>query len=438
MSSEDTVVAIATPPGRGGIGVIRLSGPLSRKICKKITKKDIEPGRFLFTKFYRTDETIIDSGICLFFQSPHSYTGEDVAEFQTHGSDPILKSLLEEIISNGARHARPGEFTERAFINNKMDLIQAESVLELINSKSMRAAKSALRSLEGVFSEEIQCIQSALVKAKSLIEAGLDFPDEEDVEIDYAPAISSIDGALTRARSLLNNAETGEALTHASQVVIAGKPNVGKSSLLNKLLGNDVAIVSDISGTTRDVIKQPAYIDGIELLLIDTAGIRQTSDVIEREGVRRSTENIKKADLVLYVVDDDNYELVEKPTCKTFIVRNKIDIRPIKQNIEDQNIVAISVNTGEGMPELIEAIKIALGIDADEENSVVARERHIIALKKIVACLEEAQVFLQKNLEPEVASEQLRQALNHFDEILGKVTADDILGEIFSRFCIGK
>ncbi|MEM7027548.1 MAG: tRNA uridine-5-carboxymethylaminomethyl(34) synthesis GTPase MnmE [Pseudomonadota bacterium] len=438
MSSEDTVAAIATPPGRGGIGVIRISGNKAKHICEMLTGKDPAPGRFCFTRFYDANKAIIDSGLCLFFQAPHSYTGEDVIELQTHGSDAVMNALLEVVIAHGARRARPGEFTERAFVNNKMDLIQAESVLALINSKTTRAARSALRSLEGEFSETIHTIQAEIIETKSMLEATLDFPDEDDINIDVKPIGLGLTSTLLKTRALLGRAESGEALTHHPMIVIAGKPNVGKSSLLNKITGNDTAIVSDISGTTRDLIRQTVHLDGVEMLLIDTAGIRDTHDVIEQEGVRRTNEQIKKADLVLYVIDEDEsfQHNVLPEADKMIIVRNKIDINPILQ--PNDNVMPVSVKNEEGLQALLTAVRVFLGINNDEENAVAARTRHLVALKKAITHLEAANNCLVQETGIEVASEHLRLTLKEFDDVLGIVTADDILSEIFSRFCIGK
>ncbi len=441
MSSNDTIAAISTAPGRAGIGVVRVSGSAVLDIANALTGLKPEPGRFSFTSFFTREHELIDSGLLLYFQSPRSYTGEDVIELHVHGSDVVLRNLLNEVCSLGARMARPGEFTERAFVNDKMDLLQAEAVMDLIESTSGKAARSALRSLEGVFSEQITGIQKVLINARALIEAALDFPDEEDIQIDIQPVRDNLVEAMALTASLLKNAEAGAKLNKGLHVVIIGKPNVGKSSLLNRLSGNDVAIVSDTPGTTRDRVLQSILLDGVELQLVDTAGIRESQDEVERLGIERSHDSLQKADLVLYVFDNDadQHALVDLLPQKTpyLLVRNKVDLSS-PENCKRQQVLHVSAKTGDGMDNLTGEISRFLKLDSSDENTVSARQRHINAIQTSSNCIENALEGLDTDIGYEVVGELIRQALLSFDEVLGRVSADDILGVIFSKFCIGK
>lgn len=442
MSTVETIAAISTAPGRAGIGVVRISGPGASAIAKKITGKNPGPGHHLFTSFKDAGGNLIDKGLVLFFAAPHSYTGEDVVELHAHGSDMVLRQLLDEICSNGARLARAGEFTERAFLNDKIDLVQAEAVMDLIESTTNKAARSALRSLEGVFSKQVTAIQEKLVSAKALLEAALDFPDEEDIEIDIRPVKDNVQVALELTRKLTDSAEAGATLNKGFNVVIAGKPNVGKSSLLNYLAGNDVAIVSDIPGTTRDRVQQSILLDGVELLLIDTAGIRESDDQIEAQGILRSRESMEKADLVISLFEDDtDYTGLDEylpAGVHSIRVRNKIDINEPNEHQLPEDVIAVSVKDELGMDDLTLAMRSILKLDSSEENSVSARQRHIKALQSASINIEQALKGIDTNAGYEVIGEHIRQALLSFDQVLGRVTADDILGVVFSQFCIGK
>ncbi len=441
MSTKDTVAAIATPPGYGGIGVVRVSGPQASIIGQQIAGEIPAAGQFSYRKLKQQDGTLIDQGLILFFEAPHSYTGEDVIEFQVHGSDIALQILLQEICLHGARQARPGEFTERAFLNDKIDLLQAEAVIDLIESKSRKAARAAVRSLQGKFSKNICSLREKVFNAKALLEAALDFPDEEDVDIDLAPVIENIDKGLLLLQELLDSLEAGSILGRGCNVVIAGRPNVGKSSLLNYLAGNDVAIVSDKPGTTRDIVRQNILLDGVELSLADTAGFRDSDDDIEQEGVARAVKSMDTADLILYVYDDDNEQpLVHKiiPEGKMHIlIRNKIDLDNHEIPESHNGPVAVSVKTGANMNQLLNEIRSCLKLDEGDENVIIARKRHLDALRTAKQYIEQAASTVNKE-GSELTSELLRQALNCFDEVTGKTTADDVLGAVFSRFCIGK
>jgi len=442
MSAVDTIAAISTAPGKAGIGVVRISGPNALQIGMQMTGKAPVRGHYFFTTFKTRNNSLIDKGLVLFFEAPHSYTGEHIVELQAHGNDIVLGQILEEACRLGARPARPGEFTERAFLNDKIDLVQAEAVIDLIESNSTKAARSAMRSLEGVFSKQINEIQGRLVKAQALLEAALDFPDEEDIDVDIAPAMENLVIVDKLIRDLIVNAQVGASLNKGMHVVIAGKPNAGKSSLLNYLAGNDVAIVSDKPGTTRDRVQQPIQLDGVELLLVDTAGIRESSDEVEIQGIRRSKDSLEKADLVLCVIDnDDDYDdvitLLPETTTR-IVVRNKIDINPSPASLLPDAVVHISVQESMGMDDLISAIKNALRLDASDENTVSARQRHIKALQSAGNSIQQALIEIDNHAGYEVSGENIRQALLELDHVLGRVSADDILGVIFSQFCIGK
>ena len=443
MSSvQDTVAAIATPPGRGGIGVVRVSGKSALDICHSLTGISPKPNLAKYVSFKRRDNSLIDKGIVLYFKAPHSFTGEDIVEYHAHGSDVVLESLLEEIFFLGARPARPGEFTERAFLNDKIDLIQAEAIADLINSKSTKAARSAMRSLSGEFSRKIERLSRKIIEAKALLEASLDFPDEEDIEIDVAPIINDLTETIATINILLKQAEAGEVLDRNLKLVIAGRPNVGKSSLLNYLSGHDAAIVSSVPGTTRDLVSHCISLNGIAMTLVDTAGVRETSDEIEQEGVSRSYKALKTADLVLYVVDNDEdvIELDEHipEGTRKLIIRNKIDLSEHKPVSAGKDRIAVSTKTGEGIQELINALNSFLKVTDNDENIIFARKRHIEALRLSKEQLEESVALLEHDKAPELVAELLRKVLGLFDELTGKTTSDDILGEIFSRFCIGK
>ena len=445
-TNKDTIAAIATPPGRSGIGVIRVSGKLSRKIYQALTGIQPKDRHAHHVSFKSSSNQTIDKGISLYFKGPASYTGEDVMECYAHGNRIILGMLLDEIISLGARAALPGEFTERSFLNDKMDLIQAEAVADLIDSNSKKAARSAMQSLDGVFSDDVLDLKEKIINAKALIEATLDFPDEEDIGINTKPALESIKECLGLLNNLLTKTKKGRLLDHAPLIVIVGPPNVGKSTLINFLSGVDSAIVSDTPGTTRDTIKEKILLRDQLVTLVDTAGIHKTNDLIEKEGIERAYKTIKSADLVLYLIDYNTKKRDVEETIKEhlsldvkyILVTNKIDLRKKqdqKNNINENNI---SAKTGEGIEELVKKISLILDFSIEEEDVVFARQRHIDALNTIRVFLNKAALSMEKKEGLEIVAELLRQSLSVFDEIVGKITTDDILDNIFSRFCIGK
>ncbi len=446
FTNKDTIAAIATAAGRSGIGIIRISGDNSKEIAEKLTGINPTPRFAHYAEFKAANNDLIDKGMIIYFKAPASYTGEDVIECHLHGNRILLDVLLDEIYSLGARAARPGEFTERAFLNNKMDLVQAEAVADLIDSSSKKAARSAMQSLSGVFSRQVSNLRDQIFKASSLIEASLDFTEEEDVGIKLAPVLNTINESINCLSELLKKAEAGSVLSKSPSIVIIGPPNVGKSSIINYLSRNDSAIVSARPGTTRDIIKETVLLEGNLFTLIDTAGIHVTEDEIELEGINRTNKAINMADLVLYVIDaskDDKQQLTEASKSipdfvKATVVRNKIDLCDKKALVRNEKDIFVSAKTGEGMETLIQQICKSLEYTSAENDIIFARKRHIDAIKRISESLNRALEAIEKNSGLEIIAEELRQSLNGFDEITGKTTTDDILGEIFSRFCIGK
>ena len=443
-SNKDTITAIATPPGRSGIAVIRISGEKSVKIYRSLTGGMPVNRQAKYTLFKSSSKKLLDKGVSIFFEGPSSYTGEDTVECYSHGNRMILDMLLEEIISLGARLALPGEFTERAFLNDKIDLVQAEAVADLIDSNSKKAVRSAVQSLQGVFSENILQLKEKTIHAKALIEAYLDFPDEEDVNVDVSPAKEQINECLESLNNTLVKAKRGRMLNHAPLIVLAGPPNVGKSTLINFLSGGDTSIVSEHPGTTRDAIRESILLSDQLVTFIDTAGLRSTNDQVEKEGIERTHKAINSADLVVYIFDsrdkgNPNTGIKKHLSDETkyILVRNKIDLSNTKNNQNDKTF-NISAKTGEGVDLLIKKIKEILDFATEDEDVIFARQRHIDAIKRIRALLKESLSCMEKQAGLEIVAEPLRQSLLIFDEIIGKTTTNDILENIFSRFCIGK
>ena len=440
----DTITAIATPAGRGGVGIVRISGAQARSIASKITGNqglEIKPRIASFTQFFDETNQLIDEGIFLFFENPHSFTGEDVIELQSHGSPIVLDQLVQTAIAHGARLAHPGEFTQRAFLNKKIDLTQAEAIADLIDASSTQAARSAIRSLQGEFSKKIHALQKSLTHMRMQIEAMIDFPEEEiDFLSDprtHALLQTTIDDVLV----VRNQAKQGALLQSGLTVVIAGKPNVGKSSLLNYLSGRDSAIVTNIPGTTRDILRESIHIDGLPLHIIDTAGLRETTDVVEQEGVRRAHEQIAQADLILLVEDaSENPPGSLHSVCKEgdcLVIRNKIDLAHESPSVKD-HVISISIKNNLGMHLLTDAIKKFAGYQSDNQDGFIARRRHVDAIARVYQLLLHGQEQLMLHRAGELLAEDLRLAQQTLSEITGEFTSDDLLGEIFSRFCIGK
>lgn len=443
----DTIVAIATASGRGGIGIVRISGKDAKKIGLRITQKsNFSIHAVHFATFYDDDKNLIDEGIILFFENPHSFTGEDVVELQAHGNPIVLDQLLKTAIHFGARMASPGEFSKRAFLNKKIDLTQAEAIADLIAANSEQAARSAVRSLQGEFSKRIHLVQGSLTHLRMQIEAMLDFPEEE---IDFLsdPKIKTLlQKTLHQLEQVKNQAKAGVLLQSGLQVVIAGKPNAGKSSLLNYFSGRDSAIVTDIPGTTRDIVRESIHIDGMPLHIIDTAGLCETKDMIEQEGVRRAREQMQQADLILWVVDATDtatqWMEMELPATKSILlVKNKIDLTNEKPEIiqhEHYIEIKISIKKNLGLNVLIDAIKNVAGYQSNETDGFIARQRHVDALMRAYHFLLRGQQQLISNRAGELLAEDLRQAQQALSEITGEFSSDDLLGKIFSSFCVGK
>lgn len=440
----DTIAALATPPGRGGIGVIRISGIKTKEISKAILGLLPKPRTANYLSFLDENNTIIDKGIAIYFTAPHSLTGEDVLELQGHGGPIVLDYLLKRILNLGVRMARPGEFSERAFLNGKIDLTQAEAVADLINANSIQAVRSAARSMQGVFSESINQLLFLLIDLRMHVEAMIDFPEEEIDFLKSSGVDKKLNHILTQLEKSFSSAKQGALLREGITVVIAGAPNVGKSSLLNQLTGHDSAIVSNIPGTTRDILREPIHIDGLPLHLIDTAGIRETHDPIEKEGMRRAHNEIEKADRVLLIRDISNHDFSENLINhdKITVIYNKIDLvdkRAYVEKLNNRYSIYLSARTGDGMDLLREHLKSIVGYDSTQEGVFIARRRHIDILERVQKYLQQACAYI-KSSEPcsEFLAEELRLAQNALSEITGEFRADDLLGEIFSSFCIGK
>ncbi|MBK8816587.1 MAG: tRNA uridine-5-carboxymethylaminomethyl(34) synthesis GTPase MnmE [Methylococcaceae bacterium] len=446
IDDNDTIAAIATPPGNGGVGIIRISGDLVTRIAEQLFKKQVIPRSAIFTSFLAEDNSVIDSGIALYFPAPASYTGDDVLELQAHGGAVVMNMLLKRVLSLGARLARPGEFTERAFLNNKLDLAQAEAIADLIESSTEQSVRSAQRSMQGVFSEQINFLITELTELRIYIEAAIDFVDEEIEFLTDGIVENRLIKLLQRLEEIQRTAHQGRLLRDGMTIVLAGKPNAGKSSLLNALAGHEAAIVTDIAGTTRDVLKERIQIDGMPLHIIDTAGLRESANRVEQEGIRRAQEEIRKADKVLLLIDirDSDTQLLDSYIPEGMditTIKNKIDLlnkEPEIKNTESGTQIYLSVKTGAGMNLLIQHLKESVGYNNTGENIFIARTRHLEALKKGHEFVQNALIQLQTNLASELVAEELRLAQQALAEITGEFTSDDLLGKIFSSFCIGK
>jgi tRNA modification GTPase len=433
--ARDTIAAIATPAGRGGIGVVRLSGTKVPGISQAVLGRLPTPREASYCKFRDARGDLIDEGIALYFPAPRSYTGEPVLELQGHGGPVVMHALLGACLDAGARIAEPGEFTRRAFLEGKLDLAQAEAVADLIDAASREAARSALRSLGGEFSAAIDDLVARLIELRALVEAALDFPEEEIDGVhrdDAARRLATVRAAL---EEVLRKSRQGSLLRGGIHVVLAGRPNVGKSSLLNRLAGEERAIVTAIPGTTRDALREPIQIEGVPIVIVDTAGLRPSSDVVERLGIERTQQELGRADLVLAVYEAGKKAppLGRLPDVERIDVYNKVDLMP--GFAPPAGAVAVSAKTGDGMDRLRKALLAAAGWSSTGESTFLARERHLRALEAARGHLEASAAQLSR---PELFAEELRLAQVVLGGITGEFTADDLLGEIFARFCIGK
>ncbi|HTM64210.1 MAG TPA: tRNA uridine-5-carboxymethylaminomethyl(34) synthesis GTPase MnmE [Gammaproteobacteria bacterium] len=439
--ANETITAQVTPPGRGGVAIVRVSGPLVSAISKEILKQEIPPRSAVYLPFYDHDNTVLDEGLALFFPNPNSFTGEDVLELQGHGGPVVVDLILKRVLALGARMARPGEFSERAFLNGKMDLAQAEAVADLIDAASSQAARLAMRSLQGEFSSEVSALTEKVIHLRMYIEAAIDFTDEEIDFLADEKLIRQMKEIMSSLDQIQHNAKQGSFLREGITAVIAGAPNVGKSSLLNQLSGKDIAIVTDIPGTTRDVLRDFVLIDDIPMHIVDTAGLRESDDVVEQEGMRRAHKELENADIVLSLLDASRPEfeinLPSNINCPVINVRNKIDIIGEQPSVAADTI-SISAKTGAGLDLLKQHIKKIVGVEQQSEGIYLARRRHLDALTRARDHVDAAHTQLASVRAGELAAEDLRLAQLSLSEITGEFTADDLLGRIFSSFCIGK
>ena len=454
MINQDTIVAQATAPGRGGVGIIRVSGSLSTNVAEKILGKCPKPRYAEYLSFNSLAGTQLDQGIALFFNNPHSFTGEDVLELQGHGGPVVIDMLLKEICQiEGVRLAQPGEFSERAFLNDKMDLTQAEAIADLINATSEQAAKSALHSLQGDFSKHIHTLVEKVIHLRMYVEAAIDFPDEEIDFLSDGKVAGDLAAIITQLDEVRQQAKQGSIMREGMRVVIAGRPNAGKSSLLNALAGREAAIVTDIAGTTRDVLREHIHIDGMPLHIIDTAGLRKSPDKVEQIGIERAWDEIRQADHVLFMVDGtDTTEtdpmqiwpefMQQLPDgMKVTVVRNKIDLSNEAVNLDKAGqypLLRLSAKSTEGVDLLREHLKECIGFTGATEGGFMARRRHLDALERAAEHLDIGQTQLEMHVAGEILAEELRLTQQHLNEITGEFSSDDLLGKIFSSFCIGK
>jgi tRNA modification GTPase len=450
MTRSDTIVAAATPPGRGGIGIVRLSGPLVPAIAAALLGELPRARHATFARFLGEEGEALDAGLALFFPAPHSYTGEHVLELQGHGGDLVLQSLLARAIALGARRALPGEFTQRAFLNDKLDLAQAEAVADLIDAGSQAAARAAMRSLEGEFSAMVRALTEALIELRTYVEAAIDFPEEEVDFLADAELAERLQGVRDHFAGVLQSAQQGRLLREGMTVVIAGRPNAGKSSLLNRLAGYEAAIVTALPGTTRDIVRERIAIEGMPLHVLDTAGLREAGDVVEEEGMRRAQAEMARADRVLFVVDaaaDPGALALREERDRLpahvplTLIYNKCDLLaglPVADTQSGPPVIMLSALTGTGIEALRAHLMTVMGYQSVDAGAVSARGRHLEALGRARAHTEEAARQLTESRAGELVAEELRLAQEALAEVTGEFTSEDLLGRIFAGFCIGK
>ncbi|MDP0561588.1 MAG: tRNA uridine-5-carboxymethylaminomethyl(34) synthesis GTPase MnmE [Candidatus Endonucleobacter sp. (ex Gigantidas childressi)] len=453
ITQKDTIAAQATASGRGGVGIIRVSGPNTQNVIINVLQISLQPRYAHYGAFYDAVGNIIDVGISLYFPAPHSFTGEDILELHGHGGPIVMDMLLKRVLSTGVRHAKPGEFSERAFLNNKMDLTQVEAVADLIDSTSVQAAKSAMKSLKGVFSKKVNLLVEELIRLRTYVESSIDFPEEEIDFLADGKVLGDLSILIERLDDVVKEVAQGVVLKEGMTVVIAGRPNAGKSSLLNSLTRRETAIVTDIAGTTRDVLREHIHIDGIPLHVIDTAGLRYTENKVEQIGVERAIKEINEADLVLLIIDGetikstDPYEIwpdfidhLPHPS-KLVVVRNKVDLTSerLGQTLENGvPVFRISAINGGGLDELKHYLKKCMGFENTIEGGFSARRRHLDALSFARETLVNGKMQLEYMGAGEMLAEDLFHAQKYLGEITGDFTSNDLLGRIFSTFCIGK
>jgi len=451
----DTIVAIATAPGRGGVGIVRVSGIKALKIGRQISKLDPAPRHAHFSQFHNSDNIVLDSGITLFFPGPNSFTGEDVLELQAHGGPVVLDLLVKECCKLGARPARAGEFSERAYLNDKIDLAQAEAIADLIASTTEKAALNASQSLQGSFSKEINTLIKVVTELRVYVEAAIDFPEEEIDFIADGKVLEKLLGIIAQLNLVQREAKQGSLTQEGMKLVIAGKPNAGKSSLLNALSGQDSAIVTAIEGTTRDTLREHIQIDGMPLHIVDTAGLRDSDDEIEQEGIRRAWREMESADRILLVVDEsstptkkDVEKLIQSIKNNEFLkntpvtlIYNKCDVSghpPSISTSEEVVLISLSAKSGAGVGILKDHLKACMGYGGSVEGRFSARRRHLHSLQQASEYLAAGHLQLTRAGAGELLAEDLRQCQNSLGEITGAVSSDELLGKIFSSFCIGK
>tara|TARA_R110002073_G_scaffold4917_21_gene31178 strand:+ start:6613 stop:7971 length:1359 start_codon:yes stop_codon:yes gene_type:complete len=447
----DTIAAVATPPGRGGVGIVRVSGPQVRSIATAVVGRDLLPRQATFCDFLDQSLEVIDQGLAIYFSAPASFTGEDVLELQGHGGPVVMSLLLARVVELGARMARPGEFSERAFLNDKLDLSQAEAVADLIDSTTEAAARGAVRSLKGVFSNQVRALDEDVVKLRMFVEAAIDFPEEEIDFLSEDHLKEGLASALSQLQSLTQQSQHGAILRDGITLVLIGEPNAGKSSLMNRFVGEDISIVTEIPGTTRDVIREYVSLNGIPLKLVDTAGLRVAENEIEAEGVRRARAEMLEADGVLVVIDaakHSDWEAQAKALLvgleanpAVFVVLNKMDIAsspPPDLSQSPYGAIQISAKTGAGFDNLKLAMQNRFAPNITSESSFISRSRHVDALKRAEHHLITGRDVLFEQAAGELFAEELRYCHEALAEITGEFSSDDLLGKIFSSFCIGK
>ncbi|KEF30411.1 MAG: tRNA uridine-5-carboxymethylaminomethyl(34) synthesis GTPase MnmE [Gammaproteobacteria bacterium] len=453
--SSDTIAAIATAPGQAGVGIVRVSGPSAADIARQMLGFEPRPRYAHYGPFKGADGELIDEGIGLFFPNPHSFTGEDVFELQGHGGTVILDVLLREVCARGARLARPGEFSERAFLNDKLDLAQAEAIADLIESSSEQAARCAVRSMQGVFSRQVDDLVDAVTHLRIYVEAAIDFPEEEIDFLADGKVATDLQALLERLETILAEAQQGTILRDGMKVVIAGRPNAGKSSLLNALAGREAAIVTAIEGTTRDVLREHIHIDGMPLHIIDTAGLRDSPDEVEQIGIARAWEEIRQADRILLMVDATTTDKTEPhdiwpdfidqlpAKAPVTVIRNKVDLSSEPVGIFDEPgqsapVIRLAAKSADGLEVLRDHLKQCMGFATTTEGGFLARRRHLDALERARDLMVQGQSQLEGFGAGELLAEDLRAAQDALGEITGHLTPDELLGKIFSSFCIGK